>query len=330
MILVTGASGFVGRHMVRALKRRFPTEPVRALTLTKPSAEVLPEGVEIFIGALEQSELSAAVVQDADVVIHLAAKVQPDSREITEMRRVNVEGTEKLYSAAISASCKTFLHVSSAGIYGPARSPDPRREQDVCTPVTPYQVTKWEAEQALNQIDPLHTVLNIVRPGGMYGPGSYLEIPTYRKILVQNWSVEPAGDVIVHPTHVRDVIDAVMALIEHPASHGMVFNVGGERALRVNDLHALVAETLGVRRKRITLPVSIAGPVGGMAGALFAFIGRPKPLLAPMCRGRLLSLAVDDSRFRQLYPTVPVVKLLDGLREHIEWARSHRLLSSMA
>src|SRR3977135_3171520 len=115
MILVTGASGFVGRHLVRALKRRLPTESIRALTRTKPSIEVLPDGVEIFIGALEQPELPAAVVQGVDLVIHLAAKVQPDAREITEMRRVNVEGTGKLYSAAIAAGCKTFLHVSSAG-----------------------------------------------------------------------------------------------------------------------------------------------------------------------------------------------------------------------
>jgi nucleoside-diphosphate-sugar epimerase len=326
MIVVTGASGFVGRHVVGVLKRRFPRESLRALTRTKPSPEVFPEGVEIFVGALEQSELPAALVQGADLVIHLAARVEPDSREIAEMRRVNVEGTRKLYSAAIAAGCKMFLHISSAGIYGAPRGPEPRREQDVCTPIAPYQVTKWEAEQALNQIDPRHTVLNIIRPGGIYGPGSYLEIPTYRKVLAQKWSVEPAGDVIVHPTHVRDVVEAIMALVENAASHGTVFNIGGERALRVNDLHALVAETLGVRRKRITLPTSIAGPVGGAAGALFAFMGRPKPLLGPMCRGRLISVAVDDRRFRQLYPTVPVVGLLDGLREHIDWARFQRLL----
>ena len=326
MILVTGASGFVGRHMVRALKKRFPTEPVRILTRTNPSPDVLPDGVQIFSGALEQPELLATVVQGVELLIHLAARVQPASREVQEMWRVNVQGTRDLYSAAIAAGCKLFLHVSSSGVYGPARSPDPFGEEDVCTPVTPYQVTKWEAEKALNQIDPLHTVLNIIRPAGIYGAGSYLEIPAYKKLLVQKWSLEPAGDVIVLPTHVSDVVEAIMALVEQPASHGTVFNIGGERPMQVNDLHALVAETLGVRRKRFTLATSIGGPVGGVAGALFALMGRPKPLLAPMCRGRLFSVAVDDKRFRQLYPTVPVVRLVDGLRDHINWARTQRLL----
>ena len=323
MILVTGASGFVGRHMVRALKKRFPTEAVRILTRTKPAPDVATDA-QIFIGALEQ--LPAAVVEGVDVVIHLAAKVQPDSRDMQEMRRVNVEGTRKLYAASVASGCKLFLHVSSGGVYGPARTSDAFNEKDLCTPVTPYQVTKWEAEKALNQIDPKQTVLNIIRPGGIYGAGSYLEIPAYRKVLVQKWSVEPAGDVVVHPTHVSDVVEAIMALVKQPASHGAVFNVGGERPMRVNDLHALVAETLGIRRKRFTLPTSIAGPTGAAAGALFKFLGRPKPLLAPMCRGRVLSVALDDSHFRRLYPTVPVVKLVDGLREHIDWARTQQLL----
>jgi hypothetical protein len=117
-----------------------------------------------------------------------------------------------------------------------------------------------------------------------------------------------------------------MALVQQAASHGTIFNIGGERPMRVNDLHALMAETLGVRRKRFILPTLIAGPVGGAAGALLAVMGRPKPLLAPMCRGRLFSVAVDDRRFRQLYPAVPVVRLVDGLREHIDWARAQHLL----
>ncbi len=326
MILITGASGFVGRHMVQALKNRFPAETTRVLTRAGPSPDFLRDGVQVFRGILEEPDVPAAVVRGADVIVHLAAKVQPDSRDAQEMRRVNVEGTRNLYAAAVADGCRLFLHVSSAGVYGPPRSPNPFAENDECKPETPYQVTKWEAERALAQIDPKRTTLNIVRPAGLYGPGSYLELPAYRKVLVQRWSFELSGDVIVHPTHVRDVVEAIMALLEQPAIHGTVFNIGGERRLRVQDLCALTAETLGVRRRRFVLPTLIGRPLAAVAGPLSTFVGRPRPLLTAMTRGRLLSVAVDDRRFRELYPKVPTISLTDGLREHIDWARANRLL----
>lgn len=326
MTLVTGATGFVGRHLVRALKKHFPAESVRILTRDHPPSGIFPDGVQVFCGSLEDPELSPAVVRGAEVVIHLAAKVQPDSREVKEMRQVNVVGTRNLYSAAVGAGCMLFLHLSSAGIYGPPRTPDPFREDDPQNPVTPYQVTKWEAEKALGQVDPKRTTLNILRPAGIYGFGSSLEIPAYKRVLARRWSLELSGDIIVHPTHVKDVVEAVIALVAEPAPPRTVFNIGGERPIRVQDFYALVAETLGARRRRVVLPTPIVGPWGGVAGSLFSFIGRPKPLLAGMSQGRLFSVAVDDRRFRQLHPTVPVVKLANGLREHIDWARAHRLL----
>jgi nucleoside-diphosphate-sugar epimerase len=326
MILVTGAAGFVGRHLVQALMKRFPARLIRVLIRAQPPSGVLPDGVEVFCGQLEDAEILPAVVRGAEVVVHLAAKVQPDSRDVRTMRQVNVEGARNLYSAAVADGCKFFLHVSSAGIYGPPRRPDPFREGDAANPATPYQVTKWEAEKALSQIEPKRTTLNVMRPAGIYGSGSLLELPAYRRVLAQRWSLEFKGDVIVHPTHVGDVVEALVALVERPAPHGTVFNVGGVQPITVGDFHALVAETLEVSRRRIVLPTSMAGPLAAAAATLSSFMGRPKPLLAGMSRGRVFSVAVDDRRFRELYSTVPVVRLTDGLREHIEWARAHRLL----
>lgn len=117
MILVTGASGFVGHHLITALTKRFSRNSIRVFD-AKPSSAVLPEGVQALYGLLEEPEQVAAVVHGAEVVIHLAAKVQPYSRESREMWRVNVEGTRNVYSAAVDSGCKLFLHMSSAGIYG--------------------------------------------------------------------------------------------------------------------------------------------------------------------------------------------------------------------
>jgi nucleoside-diphosphate-sugar epimerase len=268
----------------------------------------------------------AAGVRGADAVVHLAAKVQPGSREAREMWQVNVEGTRSVLSAAVQAGCALFVHMSSAGIYGDPVGPDPFKEGDVAKPLSSYQRSKWEAEVVVRNSDPKSITLNILRPAGIYGPGSYLEIPSYRKVAARRTAVEMPGGIIVHPTHVRDVVEAILAVLQQPAPHGTVFNIGGERPLRLQDLKVLVAETLGVPRRRIVLPSWFAGPLARAADPMVALLGRPNPVRVGMSRGLLFSAAVDDRRFRQRYPRVPIVRLEDGLREHIEWARSEYLL----
>lgn len=326
MILVTGASGFVGQHLVRALQQHLPATPIRVFD-AKPSQAAWPTGVQAVYGLVEEPERLPDVVGGADVVIHLAAKVEPDSRESNEMWRVNVEGTRNVYSAAVAAGCKLFLHMSSAGVYGPPRKPDPFCEDDPPRPVTPYQRTKWEAEEALRRLDSRDTMLNILRPAGIYGPGSSTEIMEYEKLVGRRWVIEISGGVIVHPTYVADVVHAIMAMVSQPAPHGTTFNIGGERPIRLQDLHALVAEMLGVRRRRLVLPAWLAGPSAALAQPVLALRGRSNPLLGGISRGRLFSAAVDDRRFRLRYPDVPVVELRRGLREYFDWASTQGLLA---
>jgi nucleoside-diphosphate-sugar epimerase len=326
MILITGATGFVGRHLIRALKTHLPEKPIRILARTKTQQEVLREDFQVFLGDIQDAETIAAIVRDVELVIHLAAKIQPSPGDTETIRQVNVEGTRRLYSGAVAAGCKFFLHVSSAGVYGPARSGSPFREDDACNPVTPYQITKYQAERALGEIEPKHTTLNILRPTGIYGSGSLLELDAYKQVLVRRWSLETSGGVIVHPVHVHDVVGAILALVKQPAPAGTVVNLGGECPILVQDLFAVVAKTMGVDRRRIVLPPAIAGPLGSAAGRALSLIGRPKPMLAGMSRGHTFSVAVDDSRFRQRFPTASVTPLVDGIREHIDWARSLHLI----
>jgi nucleoside-diphosphate-sugar epimerase len=328
MILVTGATGFVGRQLVRAMKSRFPGRPMRILSRATPPPGVLPDGVQVVLGDIADAKTAAEAVHETHGVIHLAAKLQTNACTIQEMRRVNAEGARNLYAAAVAARVRHFVHMSSAAVYGPPQRANPFREDDACKPITPYQVTKFEAEEALSQIDPKETRLNILRPPGIYGPGSLLEIAVYNKVLTRRWSIELSGGVIVHPTYVGDVVDAIIALVEEPASPGTVFNLGGERPILLRALRGLIAEMLGVSRRSIVVPAAIAGPFGGIAQAYFAWTGRPRPLLAEMSRGRCFSSAVDDQRFRESYPGVTVTHLVDGLREHINWAREQHLLES--
>jgi nucleoside-diphosphate-sugar epimerase len=328
MILITGVTGFVGQHLLRAMRSRFPGRPMRILSHTTPPPGALPDDVQVVLGDIADAKTAAEAVDGTHGVIHLAGKLQTNAHAIQEMRRVNAEGARNLYAAAVAAGVRLFVHMSSVAVYGPPRSADPFRENDACKPITPYQITKFEAEEALSQIDPKETILNILRPPGIYGPGSLLELAVYNKVLTRRWSIELSGGLIVHPTYVGDVVEAIIALVEKPAPVGTVFNIGGERPIPSRVLSALTAEILGVSQRSIVIPASIAAPFGGVAQSVFALIGRPRPLLAEMSRGRCFSSAVDDRRFRTCYPNVPVTRLADGLRKHIDWAREEHLLVS--
>jgi nucleoside-diphosphate-sugar epimerase len=325
MILVTGASGFLGRHLVSALASRFPGRAVRLFDLQPPTGS-LPANAEAMVGSIEDPEAAAAATTGVEVVIHLAAKVQPNSRDQQELRRINVEGARTMHSAAVRSGCTLFLHMSSAGVYGQPRRSAPFRETDATRPEAPYQRTKFEAEQVLLAIEHGATRLNILRPAGIYGAGSHLEIPGYKAIVRQRWAIEQKGGVMVHPTHVSDVVGAIIAILEHPAPHGAVLNVGGERPILLQELQALVAQALGVRRRRIVLPANVASAVATVAGPLLAALGRPKPNLYAFSCGETLNSAVDDTAFRAQYPRVPVRALRDGIQEQVDWARSSGLL----
>ena len=210
--------------------------------------------MQVVLGDIADPKIAAVAVQGVYGVIHLAAKLNANAHAIQEMRRVNVEGARNLYAAACAAGVSLFVHMSSAAVYGPPRSADPFREDDVCKPITPYQVTKFEAEEALRQIDPKKTRLNILRPPGIYGPGSLLELAVYNKVLTRRWSIELSGGIIVHPTYVDDIVEAIIALVEEPASSGTVFNLGGERPILLRNLRALIAEMLGVNWRSIVVP----------------------------------------------------------------------------
>lgn len=327
MIVVTGGGGFLGRHVVDGVRERMPGRAITVLD-PKPPGGLGGGATQILEGSVLDGDLVSTAVGAADAVVHLAAVVEPDSDDEERLRRVNVEGTRTVYRAAVDAGCSVFVHLSSSGVYGPPVGPESFGEEDPADPRTPYQRSKWEAERALQALPSNGTVLNILRPAGVYGPGSRLEVPRYRKVRRRKWSLELEGGVEVQPTYVADVAGAVLSLLERPASDGRVFNVGGPRTLLVQELEAVIASEMGVSRRRIRVPSYLAAPAACLLRPLLALVGRDRPDLARMCRGEVLSAAVDDRRLRRAYPQVPSTGLRRGLQRHLRWAREEGLLET--
>jgi len=244
---VTGASGFVGRHLCHALSRRYPA--ARRMALRRSSTTPI-DAWENVIGDLRDGGILSELITQfqPDLVIHLAgqASVAAAARDPRAAWDVNVLGSLALATALQTARCKaTLLAVSSAEVYGTRLNDGPCDEAVVPAPATVYGRTKFAAEQALSDVHDGRVI--VVRPFNHSGPGQdeRFALPGFaaqiarierglqpRQMLVGDLSVE--RDLL----HIDDVIAAYVALIEKAEMlpHRAVFVVASGTPVALSDV----------------------------------------------------------------------------------------------
>jgi len=253
LVLVTGAGGFVGRrllpallsagHLVRAFGRRPLPEGMRAA------------GLDERRGDLTDARSLADAVSGATAVFHLAALLG-DAAGDAALHAVNVEGTRALARAARAAGVEIFIHVSSAGVYGDGAGEAPRSESAPLRPGTRYERSKLKAEVALrDELTDSKVAWAMLRPGGIYGADRPERLAFVRTVRRRHVWLHGPTRVLLHPTHVDDVIAALLRARTRAAEvGGTVFNIAGERPVDFRDWVDAIAARLGRRPLHIRLP----------------------------------------------------------------------------
>jgi nucleoside-diphosphate-sugar epimerase len=189
--------------------------------------------------------------------------------------------------------------VSSAGVYGDGDGPAPHDETAPCRPTNEYEHSKLEAEKALAaELHGSSVVWTVLRPGGLYGPGRASTVEFYEQVARRRIWLHGLTRVIVHPTHVGDLIQAILLVVGAPDLEGETINVAGDRPIVFKELVGMVAERLGARLTQIALPFS----------------------------PRLVNRAVQTSKARRKLGFAPM-PLERGLDDTIAWARHEGLLA---
>ncbi len=210
--LVTGASGFIGPHLVERLQQA--GYQVRCLVRRTSVLERLqPLEPEFVYGDVNDRDSLVAAVADMDVVFHLAGVTKALHYE--EFHKVNAEGTGML--AEVCAGCEkppTLVVVSSLAAAGPSPEDAPRRESDPATPVSNYGRSKLAGELAAakwaNRVP-----LTIVRPGIVFGDGDALTLEMFRPIERWNLHVSPTlADYRYSLIHAEELVSLLIAAAE--------------------------------------------------------------------------------------------------------------------
>ncbi len=245
-VLLTGATGFVGGYVARHLVER--GHEVRALTRKPAAAEGLRElGITRVRGDVSKDEPLDDAVDGCDVVIHLVGVIREKPPAIT-FEGVHTRGTMRLADAAVRAGVRKFVHMSALGV-----RPDG----------TPYQRTKFEAEEVVRRSGIDHVIL---RPSIIVGPGG--EFVDLLLRIVRYSPVTPVigdGRYRLQPVDVEDVAAAFVQSAERDDLKDQWFEIGGPHKLTYNRILQIVSEEFGMRRPRFHVPVTLVRPVVDLA-----------------------------------------------------------------
>lgn len=324
-VLVTGATGFTGSHLVRALVDTGETVRVLARSADKARRMLLRE-VEIVEGDLTDHTTVARAVRGRDVVYHLAAAYREAALPARRYHEVHVVATTDLLEAARAEGVRRFVHCSTVGVLGhiadpPADETWPHRPGDV------YQATKGEGERAALAFCRRYDFpLAVARPTAIYGPGDLRLLKLFRLIARRRFVMLGSGQVFYHMVYVDDLVRGLRLLAERPEAVGEVFILGGPEYRTLNELAALIAEAVACPPPRRHMPLA---PVW-WAAALCEAVCVPLRIEPPLYRRRVdffaKSRAFSIEKARRLLGYQPQVDLTSGVRRTAEWYRAQGYL----
>ena len=295
-IAVTGATGFIGRHVVAHLRLR--------------GDDVIEVG-----RPLQRAAISKAIA-GAETVVHLAGVVSASRDE--DYVAVNVDATAAVAEAARECGAR-LVHISSLAAAGPAGPQAPRSEDDPPAPMTAYGRSKLEGERVVAATPGLRWT--VLRPGVVYGPGDRALLPLF--VLASRGVLPNIGRASAAYTfvYVTDVVRAIAAAVDRGASGDVLF-VGHSKPVTTRALLEGVRNAVGRGAMIVPVPLAVLKLVallGDVGGAV-----RGKPL--PMNSRRYAELATAGfvcrvDRLRDRLGVVATVGLDEGLAEAAAWYR---------
>lgn len=314
-ILVTGATGFVGRPAVTELRARGHT-----LVLLDQKAPATPDA-NFHLGDVRDAALLDELVRGCDAVLHLAAAHHDFGIAAETYHDVNVTATEQLIAAMSAAGVRNIAFLSSAAVYGATGGV--RTEATPPAPVTPYGTTKLQAEHVLAAWaarDPARAVL-VIRPTVVFGPGNYANMYTLiRQIERGRFAFVGTGTNRKSLAYVGNLVDALLARWPEPVRPGVqTINYADLPDLSSREIAEAIYRALGVPRPGWSIPMPLARLAALPFDLLTAVTGRDVGLSS----ARLAKFAEAETRLASdvlaAEGYVPRVPLTDAIAEMVEW-----------
>ena len=287
-ILITGATGYIGRNLVQRLIAE--EHYCRCLVRKNSRIDFLKDysNVELFYGDITQKDSLTGICKGIDVVINSAGVLAKWDSSTDDLKSVNTDGITNLAGELIKNDVEYVIHLSAGGVTGPVKGP-PADETYDCRPRTAYEKTKLEGEKKALELSRQHDLpIVVVRPTFTYGPGDPHKLPLFRSVKRGSFVFIGSGESINHPVYIDDLIAGIFLLFKKRPM-GETFILGGPHPVTKKDLIQTIAEELGVKKRYLHIPpwLAICGAFGLVS---FARLLKFEPILTPS----RISMMVDN------------------------------------
>ena len=315
--LVTGATGFVGGHVVAALLAR--GMEVTALVRSPARAAGLERlGVRLVTGDLHDEDALRRACEGQAVVQHVAGVIA--ARDEAAYLRANRDGTSNLLRAAETAGCSRFVLMSSGAAAGPSRPGHPRTADEVPHPVTAYGRSKLAGEEVVRRGTVPWVIL---RPPTVYGPNDRDNlIKVFRLVRYGVAPVFGDGSQELSAVYAPDLAEAAVLAGGEPAVAGSTYFVNHPEVITSGNLVRLIGKTMHRQVRVIGLPAGLVRPILHFTGGVARLAGKTTILNADKANEFLQAAwTADPSPFMRDAGWLPVFDLAAGLAETWHWYR---------
>jgi dihydroflavonol-4-reductase len=272
-------------------------------------------------GDICDKELLSKALKGTDLLFHLASALGSSAVGRNEFRRINALGTENVLESARSAGVGRVVHFSSAGVFGAVKRDTVAAESSPPKPITVYDRTKLEGEEAALRFAREGLDVVVVRPGWAYGPGDRRTFKLIKAVCSGRFIMATRGKGFQTPVYIDDLVKGTL-LAGEKGQKGQVYNLAGGEFMTVRDMVGEIAAACGRKISRLYLPLLPARLAALLLEKAFAPLRREPPLSRSKLSFFIHSKPLSIERARKELGYAPEVDYRSGMARTVSWYRS--------
>ena len=327
-ILVTGGTGYIGEHFIPQLIENGHSVTLLVRNLEK-GKKLFKDTCKYIVGDITDKGSLKGCCENIDVVFHMVAMVGnqlPSDEEFKAFRAVNVGCTRNIVEEAKMFKVSRFVFVSSIAAMGIVKE-TPINEKSPCNPYLPYQVTKYEAEQYINEQVKDGFPAVIVRPTKVYGVGeheySYL---TLAKLCKKGFFPKVGkGKNYTSNIYITDFVQALVNLVDN-GSIGETYILSSADSIGLTDAGRIISEVLGKKIRIISIPAGLMVFAATVVEKIFIKLGKKPIVTRKNIEATVTDRVYDIHKAREEIGFDPRISHNEGIRRVVKWYKKEGLV----